>query len=126
MRLRFFLAFSIIILTTLAGVEFFVRTIAAQEVHTFINRGGALGIEDIVTTLENYYRANGSWDGTDMALLSRLKKRLNLARLPKRIECFDNSHLFGRASVSGMVVFEKGRPKKRILSHIPTQDSRYA
>ncbi len=62
MRLRFFFAFSILILITLFGVEFFVRSIAAEEVHTFINRGGALGIDDIVTELENYYRSNGSWD----------------------------------------------------------------
>ena len=51
-------------------------------------------------------------NAADMALLIRLRKRLNMERLPLRIECFDNSHLFGQASVSGMVVFEKGRPKK--------------
>ena len=48
----------------------------------------------------------------EMALLTRLKKRLNMDRLPGRIECFDNSHMSGSASVSGMVVFEKGRPKR--------------
>jgi excinuclease ABC subunit C len=61
---------------------------------------------------ENGLRESLASNAADMALLIRLKKRLNMERLPKRIECFDNSHLFGRASVSGMVVFEKGRPKK--------------
>jgi signal transduction histidine kinase len=61
MRLRFFLAFFFITLITLAGVGIFVRAIAAQEVTSFLNRGGALGIEDIVTALEAEYQATGSW-----------------------------------------------------------------
>jgi excinuclease ABC subunit C len=48
----------------------------------------------------------------DMALMILLKKRLKMDRLPQRIECFDNSNLSGSASVSSMVVFEKGRPQK--------------
>lgn len=38
----------------------------------------------------------------------------NLLHLPKldRIELFDNSHLFGTFSVSGMVVFVNGKPSK--------------
>ncbi|MDX2445987.1 MAG: excinuclease ABC subunit UvrC [Desulfobacterales bacterium] len=61
---------------------------------------------------ENGLREALASNTADMALLTRLKKRLNMARVPLRIECFDNSHIFGRASVSGMVVFEKSRPKK--------------
>lgn len=45
-------------------------------------------------------------------LLERLKKRLFLGKIPSRIECFDNSHLYGSNPVAGMVVFEKGKPKK--------------
>jgi excinuclease ABC subunit C len=46
-----------------------------------------------------------------IALLTQLERRLNLKRLPQRIECFDNSTLGGHNSVSGMVVFEAGQPK---------------
>ncbi|MEN8245141.1 MAG: excinuclease ABC subunit UvrC [Thermodesulfobacteriota bacterium] len=46
-------------------------------------------------------------------LLSRLQQRLNLRHLPERIECFDNSSIYGKSPVSGMVVFEKGRPAKQ-------------
>lgn len=46
-----------------------------------------------------------------MALLAGLEKRLHLRRLPRRIECFDNSHLGGTEPVSGMVVFEHGKPQ---------------
>ena len=48
----------------------------------------------------------------DQSLLQRLQKQLNLARLPERIECFDNSNISGTQPVSAMVVFEQTRPKK--------------
>lgn len=40
-----------------------------------------------------------------------LRKLLHLKKL-ERIELFDNSHLFGQYSVSGMVVFIHGKPSK--------------
>ena len=49
---------------------------------------------------------------TETDLLTRLQQRLNLRHPPERIECFDNSSLYGKSPVSGMVVFEKGRPAK--------------
>lgn len=45
-------------------------------------------------------------------LLERLKDRLNMARTPERIECFDNSNISGTQAVSGMVVFQDGQPDK--------------
>ena len=48
----------------------------------------------------------------DQTLLLRLQEKLNLTRLPVRIECFDNSNISGTQPVSAMVVFEQTRPKK--------------
>jgi len=48
----------------------------------------------------------------EMALLRRLQKKLELPRLPERIECFDNSNISGTEPVASMVVFEKGRAQK--------------
>jgi excinuclease ABC subunit C len=45
------------------------------------------------------------------AVLS-LQRDLRLKHPPRRIECFDNSHLQGSELVSSMVHFEDGRPKK--------------
>ncbi len=45
-------------------------------------------------------------------LLEGVQARLHLDRLPRRIECFDNSGLSGRELVAGMVVFEDGAPNK--------------
>jgi len=43
------------------------------------------------------------------SLLEGLQRRLRLRRLPRRIECFDNSNIGGTAAVAGMVVFEDAK-----------------
>jgi excinuclease ABC subunit C len=50
----------------------------------------------------------------DTQLLLRLQQRLKMDRLPIRIECFDNSSIYGKDAVSCMVVFEKGKPNKSL------------
>ena len=42
-----------------------------------------------------------------------LKEKLNLKKLPERIEAFDISNIQGKLAVGSLVVFEKGRPKKK-------------
>lgn len=46
-------------------------------------------------------------------LLRRLQEKLRMPEKPARIECFDNSNLFGKSPVAGMVVFIDGKPDKR-------------
>jgi len=45
-------------------------------------------------------------------LMERLGRRLRMGKPPRRIECFDNSNLFGQSPVAAMVVFEDGRPRR--------------
>lgn len=47
-----------------------------------------------------------------VAAAAELQERLGLARLPRRIECYDVSTLAGTLAVASRVVFEEGRPDK--------------
>lgn len=51
-------------------------------------------------------------DESIVSALEELKELLNLSNI-NRIESFDNSHLFGTFTVSGMVVFTLGKPDKK-------------
>ena len=44
--------------------------------------------------------------------MSELQEALNLARPPRRIECYDISNIQGTNPVGSMVVFEDGNPKR--------------
>jgi excinuclease ABC subunit C len=60
--------------------------------------------------------------------LQRLQRRLNLSRMPRRIECFDLSTLGGQLSVGSMAVLIDGEPatsryrRYRIREAIPDSD----
>ena len=51
------------------------------------------------------------------AVLNRLRERLRLSRLPRRIECFDVSHIQGSDPVASMVVFVEGVADKSAYRH---------
>lgn len=61
MQIRLFLAFTLIILITVGSVLLLVRQNTAQEVQTFMFRGGLLGIEDLVDDLEICYQEKQDW-----------------------------------------------------------------
>jgi excinuclease ABC subunit C len=52
-----------------------------------------------------------AWERGEGAL-TQLSAILGLETVPTRIECFDNSHIQGRDTVSSMVVFTNGQPDK--------------
>ncbi len=68
MRLRLFLSFVLVILVAVAGVAWIVQQGAAREVRAFMFGGGMGIITEMQTSLEDYYSANGSWEGVETVL----------------------------------------------------------
>lgn len=66
--------------------------------------------------LKNAELRKKSWD-RDEGALKILSDLLGLQLPASRIECFDNSHLFGTNTVSSMVVFTDGKPDKQEYRH---------
>ncbi len=63
MRWRLIGSFLLVILIALGTVALVTRYTTQQEVETFLGYGGQIGLENLATSLEDYYAENGSWTG---------------------------------------------------------------
>jgi len=63
MRLKLFLAFTLIVIVSVTLVAVIARRGAVNEVRTFMFRGGMYGLNNLATGLENFYQNNGTWEG---------------------------------------------------------------
>jgi two-component system sensor histidine kinase BaeS len=71
MRWRLIGSFLLVILIALGTVALVTRYTTQQEVETFLVYGGQIGLENLATSLEEYYAENGSWTGaTDVSAMN--------------------------------------------------------
>ena len=66
---------------------------------------------------EQFSLAKSEMDKNGEQLLEALKEKLDLRRVPRRIEAFDISNLQGGNAVGSMVFFEDGKPNKERYRH---------
>jgi len=81
-------------------------------------RGDKRGLVEMVakSASENLEQSRIKFLSDEMkmtAAMTDLATALDLPRMPRRIECFDNSNIQGTNPVASMVVFEDGKPSKK-------------
>jgi excinuclease ABC subunit C len=81
-------------------------------------RGNQRGLVEMVakSAFENLEQARLKFLSDEMkmtAAMTELADALDLPRMPRRIECYDNSNIQGTSPVASMVVFEDGKPAKK-------------
>lgn len=68
MRWRLFISFILVALVSILSLLILIRQGAIQEVRTYMFRGGMVGLEDIVKSLELHYQVNQSWSDAQYLL----------------------------------------------------------
>jgi two-component system OmpR family sensor kinase/two-component system sensor histidine kinase BaeS len=63
MRIRLILSFIIVIVITILSMVGIALTNTAREVNSFMLHGGMTGVDEIASSLEDYYTQNASWEG---------------------------------------------------------------
>lgn len=79
--------------------------------------GGRQLVEMARRNAEESNREKGSRREARQQVLQDIATRLQLRRLPQRIECFDISNVQGRFSVASMAVLSDGEPDKGAYRH---------
>ncbi len=62
-------------------------------------------------------KENRAVKNENMGILEQLQKDLGMEKLPRHIECFDNSNIQGAYPVSSLSVFIDGKPEKSMYRH---------
>lgn len=100
------------------ALEDWLSSLCDRRVHILVPKRGekakitAMAYENGVAEVQkSTVLIKHEWEKSGGALL-RLQEVLGMDKPPKRMECFDNSHLMGTLTVSSMVVFTDGKADK--------------
>ncbi len=68
MRVKLLLSYGLVALITALSVILIFQYTSIGELRSFMLRGGMVGVEDLASTLEEYYQQNGGWEGVESLL----------------------------------------------------------
>ena len=100
------------------ALEEALSNLAGRKIHLLEPKQGVrkqlldLAHTNAQDALEKHGTLEERKDSRTKGAVKQLAEVLGLSTLPRRMECFDISHISGVDKVSSMVVFEDGEPKK--------------
>ena len=100
------------------ALEEALSNLAGRKIHLLEPKQGVrkqlldLAHTNAQDALEKHFTLEERKDIRTKGAVKQLAEVLGLSTLPRRMECFDISHISGVDKVSSMVVFEDGEPKK--------------
>jgi excinuclease ABC subunit C len=84
-----------------------------KVVLTIPSRGTKNALLDMaVANARNLWESGQKREEQKTATMKILQEKLSLAKLPRRIECYDISNISGKHAVGSLVVFQDGEPDK--------------
>jgi signal transduction histidine kinase len=123
MRLRLIISFALIVLVSVGSVAVLLGRGAASEVRSFMFRGGMVGVDDLVISLEKYYQTHQSWDGVGSLVIlpAHMQRSGHGARriMPWMIE-----QRLRLSDASGKVLVDTSTPEN--LGHLTESELEYA
>jgi excinuclease ABC subunit C len=92
----------------------YLSLVRGRKVDVLVPRRGEKRrlVELATENAEHGFRERNDESARREKMLMELQAKLGLASMPKRIECFDVSHVQGDAVVASMVAFDEGLPDK--------------
>ena len=98
----------------MAALSEYLATTRGRRVEVLVPQRGEKKrlVELAAENAAHGFRERNDEAGRREKMLSELQKKLGLASVPKRIECFDVSHVQGDSVVASMVAFDEGLPDK--------------
>jgi two-component system, OmpR family, sensor histidine kinase BaeS len=123
MRIRLIIAFALIVLVSVGSVVLLSGRGAASEVRSFMFRGGIVGVDDLVVSLEKYYQANLSWEGAEslVELSAHMQRSGHGAR---RMMPWMMEQRLRLADASGSVLVDTSSPEN--LGYLTQSELAYA
>ncbi len=72
MRIRLVFAMLLVVVVTVLSMGGFAAIASSREVTRYVSRGGMMGLNDLVSSLEAYYQQFGTWQGAEILLTAHM------------------------------------------------------
>lgn len=102
---KLILAFSLVAIVSIASIVIYANLDSERQLNSYLNQGGMYGLGNLVLRLENYYKAEGSWEGVSITInTGQGGNRGNTQRRNNRVALVDGNLEVIKSEIEGIPV----------------------